>query len=224
MLTSSGRISILIVDSHPIFRDGLRSRLEQQSEFYVIGEVDNGRTAISSCRTHTPDVVLIDPFMQGLNGFQSISKLKSASPDIKILVASDIDDIVDVQIALSEGASGYILKSSHSDEFLNAIRAISNNGSYLPMTLMNGLIEATKKTKSTGNMFGLTMRELDILRELAIGCSNKDIARNLKISVRTVETHRQNIRQKTGTFATTDLVRIANRLGLTQQNLAKETV
>ncbi len=224
MSASSRKIRILIVDGYPVFRDGLRNHLMQQGEFDVISEDVTGRTALMTCKKYGPEVVLIDPFMHGLNGLQCISKFKEECPDTSILIASDINDLVDVQIALSEGASGYILKNASSSEFINAIRVTANNGSYLPVSLMNGLIEAAKKTKSTGNMFGLTMRELDILKELAVGSSNKDIARNLKISVRTVETHRQNIRQKTGTFATANLVRIANRLGLTQEPLVDETL
>ncbi len=224
MSVLSKLITVLIVDGHPIFRDGLRSRLDQQSEFKVVAEDDNGRTAIASCKKYEPDVVLVDPHTPGIDGLQSISKFKRYCPKTSILIATDVNDLVDVQIALSEGAAGYILKSASSDEFMNAIRVTANEGSYLPISLMNGLIEAAQKTKSSGNMFGLTMRELGILREIAVGGSNKDIARKLKISVRTVETHRQNIRQKTGTFATTDLVRIANRLGLLETPMIDERV
>lgn len=224
MYVSATVITVFIVDGQPVFRDGLRGRLEQQGEFNIVGEEDNGRNAFASCKEHEPRVLLMDPLTPGLDGMQCIAKFKAASPNTNILIASDINELVDVQIALSEGASGYILKNASSEEFINAIRVTASEGSYLPHSLMSGLIEAAQKTKSTGNMFGLTMRELDILRELAVGASNKIIARKLKISVRTVETHRQNIRQKTGVFAITDLVRIANRLGLVKETLLDERV
>lgn len=209
-------ITILIVDSHPLFREGLRARLAPYPEFEVVGEASDGRSVIAACERVRPKVLVFDIFMPGIDGLSTLARLRGTHNDTRILVSSDNTDPIDVQLVLSEGAAGYILKSAPSEEFVNAIRVIARAGSYLPQVLMGNLIEAAKKTRSTGNMFGLTMRELDILRELAMGACNKDIARKLTISIRTVETHRQNIRQKTGTFATADLIRIAGRLGLTQ--------
>ena len=214
MCMSTSPITILIADGHPLFRDGLRARLAGNKDFEIVAEEEDGGSVLEACQHYQPKVVIIDLFMPGFMGAKGISKFQKISPETRVLVASDNGDPIDVQIVLSEGASGYILKNASSEEFINAIRVIANEGSYLPVVLMSNLIEATKKARSTGNMFGLTMRELDILKELAIGRCNKDIASKLSISVRTVETHRQNIRQKTGTFATSDLIRIADRLGL----------
>ena len=215
----SAPITVLIADAHPLFREGLRINLEQHNEFKVIGEKHDSRSLLVASKKENPAVVIMDIFMSGFEGFNLITKFQKVSPDTRILIASDNEDLIDVQFALSEGASGYILKNASSEEFINAIRVISTDGSYLPSSLMNNLIEAANKARSTGNMFGLTTRELDILRELACGSCNKIIARKLNISVRTVETHRQNIRQKTGTFATADLIRIAGRLGLSKETL-----
>ncbi len=215
--TPTNPITVLIADEHPLFREGLRTRLQQLDEFKVVGEEQDGRGVIAACKKYMPKVLVIDIFMPEFCGQQIVAKFEEVSPDTRVLIASENTNPIDVQIALSEGASGYILKNASSEEFINAIRVIANDGSYLPQKLMNNLIEAAKKTRSTGNMFGLTVRELDILKELALGSGNKGIARKLNISVRTVETHRQNIRQKTGTFATADLVRIAIRLGLTEE-------
>ncbi len=207
-------ISILIADGHPLFRDGLRSRLEKYEDFMVVAEATDDRNVLLACKEYKPKVIIIDIFMSNFFGLNSISDLHSSSPETNVLIASDSNDPIDVQTVLSDGASGYILKNSSSTEFINAIRVVANKGSYLPSSLMNELIEVTKKTNSTGNMFGLTTRELDILKELAVGKCNKEIAQRLEISVRTVETHRQNIRQKTGMYSNTDLMKIADRLGL----------
>ncbi|MEM7620559.1 MAG: response regulator transcription factor [Pseudomonadota bacterium] len=210
-------ITIMIADKHPLFREGLKSKLEKYADFEIVGENDEIDDVLDACRHYAPNILLTDIFVPGSEGIRIIQQFQRVSHATKILIASDNEDPIDVQIVLSEGASGYILKRATSEEFVNAIRVISRNGSYLPATIMASLIDAAKKTRYTGNMFGLTSRELDILRELAIGSCNKNIAKKLSISVRTVETHRQNIRQKTGAFATADLVRIAARIGLTHQ-------
>jgi DNA-binding NarL/FixJ family response regulator len=209
-------ITVLISDPHPLFCEGLRKRLEYLDEFKVVGEVSANRTLLSACEKHRPKVVVLNISSPTPDELGLLARLRKVSPEIQILVASDNTAPIDVQVALSEGAAGYILKSAPCEEFINAIRVIARKGCYLPQSLVSHLIEAAKKTLSTGNMFGLTRRELDILKEITLGACNKDIARKLTISVRTVEAHRKNIRQKTGVFATTDLVKIANRLGLSQ--------
>lgn len=208
-------ITVMIADTHPLFRDGLKARLEKFSDFEIVGHDEDIYDILTACQKHLPRILLMDIFIPGLEGAKLIPKFQKISPKTKILVASDNEDPIDVQMVLSEGASGYILKRASSEEFVNAIRVVSRDGSYLPASLMANLISAAKKTRFSGNMFGLTTREIDILRELAIGACNKKIAKKLDISVRTVETHRQNIRQKTGAFATADLLRVAARLGIT---------
>lgn len=219
MVADKSIVKVFIIDGQPVFRDGLRGVLERQEQFAVIGEGDNSRLALKNIKSSKPDVVIVDPQALGKRGFHNIASFKAACPDSNILISAELTSLVDVQFALSEGASGYILKNSTSEEFVNAIKVVANEGSYLPAALMSDLVEAVKKTKATGNMFGLTLRELDILREIATGSSNKEMANKLNISVRTVETHRQNIRQKTGAYAATELVRIADRLGLVKQPL-----
>lgn len=210
-------ITVMIADNHPLFRDGLAARLQQYADFKIVGQQEAHKNFVLAFKKYLPRVLVIDAFMPEFEGVKVISKFQKISSHTKILIASDNEDPVDVQIVLAEGAAGYVLKKASSQEFVNAIRTISREGSYLPASLMTSLIEAARKTRYTGNMFGLTTRELDVLKELAAGAGNKEIAKKYKISVRTVETHRQNIRQKTNSFATADLVRVASRLGLTPE-------
>lgn len=207
-------ISVVIADCHQIFRDGLRGRLERHGEFNIVGEVADGASAVRACEKRKPDVVVLDLRMPHLNGADALPKILRASPRTRVLIASVTEDPIDVQVLLARGAAGYVLKQASGEEFVNAVRVVAGGGSYLPTTLLSDLIAAACRTRTTGNMFGLTPREIEVLRETALGKCNKEMARKFGLSVRTVETHRQNIRQKTAATCKKDLVRVAVQLEL----------
>lgn len=215
---SLNKIRVLISDPMPLFREGIKAHLAQYDDIEVIGECNDNVEALEITNRERPDVIVADLADTGSSSSDILPLLCANEANSRVLVMSITSASIDVQFALSEGASGFILKNANSAEFVDAIRVISRSGSYLPASLMNRLVEAASRTRSSGNMFGLTAREMDILKQLSVGFCNKEIARLFNISVRTVETHRQNIRQKTNTFTTADLMRVAGRLGLNQNS------
>ena len=214
MHKNSKSITVLIADAHPLFIAGLRISLEQYNEFEVVGEKHDTRSLLAACKKQRPLVVIMDIFMSGFEGVKLIPKIRKASPTTRILIASQNESSFDVQSSIYEGALGYILKKASGKQFIDAIRVIAGGSSYLPNGLMSNILEAANNTRTVGNIFNLTSRELDILGALAKGSSNKVIARKFGISIRTVEAHRRNVREKTNAYNTKDLIRIAEYLGL----------
>ena len=204
------KIRVVIVDDHPLVLDGLVSRLERSEQVDVIGSANNGEEAIAVVSELMPDVVLMDINMPIMNGIDAAEIFKEKFSTVKLLVLSMHDDREFVMNMARAGAKGYVLKSASADEMLMAVKAVHMGGIYYSPSVAEILMAAEEDTRDDT----LSSREQVVLRLLARGMSNKEMARELDISVRTVETHRRNIKLKLDISTTSGLVRYAINHGL----------
>lgn len=204
-------IRVLIVDDHPMVAEGIQSLLESYDEISVVGTLSNGNDAIEAATRFQPDVILMDLNMPGLSGLNATEMILERVPDTRVLILSMHDSPEYISTALSHGARGYILKDVPTEEIKQAIDAVMQGERYL-CTGASGSLEP----KEDDTREALTGREQTILLELAQGKSNKEVAQTLDISVRTVETHRKNIKRKLGISSTAGLTRYALEHGVLQ--------
>jgi two-component system, NarL family, response regulator NreC len=207
-------IRVLIVDDHAVVRSGIRLLLEREQDIEPVGEAASGREAIFEARSAKPDVVLLDVVMAGGNGLEAIPTLLHERPDTKILVLSMQDDPRYVREAFAAGASGYVLKEAADVEVVGAVREVARGGRYVHPELGARLVAADAAAARKAEADPLSDREREVLRLLALGHTNQEIARQLYISVRTAETHRAHIMQKLHLSSRADLVRYAIGQGL----------
>ncbi|MEN0088607.1 MAG: response regulator transcription factor, partial [Pseudomonadota bacterium] len=177
----------------------------------VVGEASNGRLAVELTEELKPDVVMMDVSMPERNGLEATADIRARGHECGILILSIFDTQEYVRGALDAGANGYILKDVGADEMNRAIQTVASGGLHLSTQVARSVTAAAQQQTDEN---ALTPRERDVLRLVAQGQSNKAVAQELGISVRTVESHRQNLRDKTGTGNTADLVRLAQELGL----------
>ncbi|NLW47255.1 MAG: response regulator transcription factor [Firmicutes bacterium] len=195
----SVEIRLLIVDDHPLFRQGVRFYLESIPELELIGEVENGKVALSFLAEHSVDLILMDLQMPGMDGVETTKRIKEAWPETKVLVLTSFNSWDQVYTALKSGASGYILKDAPPEELVAAIKAVANGGLYLGTQVANEILSPIGSEKETvGNKLPepLTNRELEVLRQIGRGLGNRAIASELVLSEKTVKTHVANILQK----------------------------
>ena len=209
-MISSEKISLVIVDDHPLVLDGLISRLERSNQIEVVGQASNGQDAIKVVEQVMPDVVLMDINMPVMNGIEAAEIFKEKFNSVKLLVLSMHDDREYVMNMAQAGAKGYVLKSASADEMLMAIKAVHMGGVYFSPSIAKILTTQAKGPQDEA----LSHREQTVLGLLAGGMSNKEMARELDISVRTIETHRRNIKVKLDISTTPGLVRYAIDNGL----------
>lgn len=183
-------IRVALVDDHSLVRDGIKALLSVMAPLEVVGEAENGADAIDMVGRCQPDLVLVDIGLKDMNGLELTRLLRTRYPTLKVLVLSMYDNHEYVSESVRAGASGYVLKNSPSREIIAAIEAIANGGSFYSAEIAQRLI-ADKSTDTE-----LTPRESQVLYKMAQGLNNKEMARELDISVRTVETHRLSIRRK----------------------------
>jgi DNA-binding NarL/FixJ family response regulator len=194
-------IRILLVDDHPLVRDGLRARLEAVPHFRVVAEAGSGSEALE--RAADADLVLMDINMRGGSGIEATAQLTARYPDIAVLVLSMHDKLEYVAQAMQAGARGYVLKDAPGKDIVLAIETVMSGGIYYSAALARQLARPALHDNQ------LTGREQQVLRHIANGQSNKQIARALDLSVRTVETHRLNIKRKLGIEGQAELIRFA---------------
>ncbi len=204
-------IRVLIVDDHPMVAEGIQSILESYDEIEVVGTLGSGQAAVDHAAELTPDVILMDLNMPGLGGLSATELILERLPETRILILSMHDSPEYISTALSHGAKGYVLKDVPTDEIKEAIDAVMKGEQYLCTGASGSL-----KPKGDSAREALTGREQTILLELAQGKSNKEVAQALDISVRTVETHRKNIKRKLGISSTAGLTRYALEHGVLQ--------
>jgi two-component system response regulator NreC len=205
---------VVVVDDHAVVRSGLKLLLDSQEGIDVVGEAGNAQDAIFRVREQTPDVILLDLVMPGEGGIEVLPKLLKEAPEAKVLVLSMQDDPSYVREAFAAGATGYVLKEAADQEVVSAIREIANGGSYVHPALGARMVAADAAALAAAEADPLSDREREILRLLALGHTNQEIAGMLYISVRTAETHRAHIMQKLRLTTRAELVRHALAQGL----------
>jgi two-component system, NarL family, response regulator NreC len=217
------RISVLIVDDHTLVRSGLRLLLEAEEGLVVEDEAADAEQAIRLARLHKPDVVLLDVVLPGRSGIEAAPEILAAAPHARILVLSMQDDPSYVRQAFAAGASGYLLKEAADDELVQAVREVAGGSRYVHPALGARLAAAEAEARARAEADPLSEREREVLRLLALGHTNQEIAKLLFISVRTAETHRARMMHKLGLRTRAEIVRYAlsagdldaERLGLT---------
>jgi two-component system, NarL family, response regulator NreC len=207
-------VRIVVVDDHAVVRTGLRLMLDAEADLEVVGEAGDARAAVFEVRAQKPDVILLDVVMPGESGIEALPKLKHEAPDARVLVLSMQDDPRYVREAFAAGADGYVLKEAVDAEVVAAVREIAGGGSYVHPALGARMVAADAAAQAKESANPLSAREEEVLRLLALGHTNQEIAGLLFISVRTAETHRAHIMQKLGLASRAELVRhaIAQRL------------
>lgn len=194
---------VLLVDDHPLVRDGMKARLASVPGLEVVGEAGDSDQALAQLDLARPDLVLMDVGMRQVNGIELTERLLERSPALKVLMLSMYDSPEVVARALSAGAKGYVLKSAPAEEIVQAIAAIAGGGSFLGTGLApHGAREGASRAR-------LSQRECQILACLAEGLSCRQVAERLDMSVRTVETHRHNIRRKLNLEGQAELIKYA---------------
>ncbi len=211
-------IRVLIVDDHAVVRSGLRKVLEAADGFEVVGEAGDMRNAVFEARAQKPDVILMDVVMPGASGIEATPAVLQEAPGAKVVVLSMQDDPRYVREAFAAGASGYVLKEAADTELVQAIREVADGGRYVHPALGARMITAEAEERRRAEEDPLSEREREVLRLLALGHTNQEIAKMLYISVRTAETHRAHIMQKLRLTTRAELVRYALDQGLLEPN------
>jgi len=205
-------IRVLLADDHQTVRDGLRMIVNAEPDMEVIGEAADGHEVLERAKVLKPDVIIMDISMPGLNGLNATRKLKEVRPEIEIIALSRHNESGYVHELLKAGASGYVLKQSSSEELIRAIRAVVLQKGYLDPAITTDVVKkysATDVKSLVGNSESISKREAEILRLIASGHSNKEIAVQLDISVKTVEAHKANSMRKIGLRSRIDIVNFA---------------
>ncbi len=196
-------VHILLIDDHPLVRDGLRARLETIPHFAVVAEAGNAGEALQQAATHAIDLALMDINLSGMNGIELTGRFNTLYPEIAVLMLSMHDKAEYVMQAIQAGARGYVLKDAPAMDIITAIDTVMSGGIYYSAGL------AKQLSRPMPPALLLTPREREVLQCIATGKSNKHIARDMNLSVRTIETHRLNIKRKLGIEGQADLIRFA---------------
>ena len=220
--------NILIIDDHPLFREGLKAIVERDNRFQVVGEAGTGRQGLRKAKQLKPDLAVIDISLPDINGIQVTSEMRSLLPDTRVMIVSMHSKIDYIAEAFQAGATGYVAKDSASDRLVQGLESVLKGEYYLDSSVSHQVVEKLMKlpvreAKITDAEYGaLTPREQEVMRLLAEGSAPKEIADKLCISPKTVENHRANIMKKLDIHSTMELVRYAARLGLIDVDLWKE--
>lgn len=212
-------IRVLLADDHAVLRSGLRLLIERQPNIEVVGEAGDGNEALAQAKALQPDLVLLDINMPGLDGLAALPRLRQESPHSRVLVLTMHDDVSYLQEALRAGASGYVLKRAVDNELLMAIQAVMRGETYVHSAMTQKLLQTMDADKSPARnepdpWDALSERERDVLRLVALGYTNQEVADALFLSVKTVETYRSRGMEKLGLQTRAQLVKSALKRGL----------
>lgn len=214
------KIRVLIADDHTILREGVRTLLELYDDIEVVGEAADGKEAVEKAAQLCPDIVLMDIAMPGLGGLEATVEIRKISPKTRILVLTQYDDREYIYRFLKVGAAGYVLKKAAGTELVSAIRSVHQGGTFLYPSIaskvVEGYIRGEEPQAEEAAYERLTDREKQVLKLVAEGHGNKEIAELLSLSIKTVMGHRANIMEKLGIHNRTELVKYAIRKGLIQ--------
>ncbi len=209
------KIRVLVVDDHTILRQGLRALLEDFGDVQVVGDAQNGEEALARSGELAPDVVLMDIMMPGMNGLEATRAIRQKFPQVRVLILTQYEDRQLVLSLLQAGASGYVLKRALGTDLVRGLRAVFNGQAYLDPSVATLVVDAAcgPRDGAAGPFEPLTGRECEILRYIAQGKTNVEIAAVLCLSPNTVVWHRANLMSKLGMHKATDLVRYAVQNG-----------
>ncbi len=213
------KIRVLLADDHTIVRQGLRSLLDSHKDIEVVGEAKDGRHAIEKAEQLIPDIVVLDITMPNLNGIEATRQIKKLNPEIKVIVLTVHDNEEYVHQVLKAGASGYLLKESAVSDLVSAMHAVKKGDIFLSPTISKVVVKdyikhTERESRTFDNLGVLTGREREVLQLIAEGHTNREIARLLKLSVKTVDVHRAHLKEKLQIHDTAGLIKYAIRKGL----------
>ncbi len=206
------KLQIFLADDHAVVREGLKTLINGQADMMVSGEAGDGESAWQQARECQPDVVIMDITMPGLNGVVATTRLKRACPQIKVLALSVHDDTSYLRQLLTAGAAGYVLKHAAADDLIQAIRIVAAGGIYLDPALAGHVVARYVQVPGVVSPLAgmeLSERETEVVQRIAYGYSNKEIAAQLTLSIKTVETYRARSMEKLGIDSRAELVRYA---------------
>ena len=219
------KYSILIVDDHPLFREGLKTIIERSNRFEVVAEAGNGKEGLKKTRKFKPDLVMVDLSLPDTSGIQLTRDIRNSFSHIKVIIVTMHSKVDYIAEAFQAGANGYVVKESAAEGLMKGLETVLKGEYFLDSAVSSQVVETLmripgKETKISDAQYGtLTAREQEILRVLAEGLSTKEIAEKLCISPKTVDNHRANIMNKLDLHSTIDLVRYAAKLGLIDMDL-----
>ncbi len=213
-MDTTKKIKILLVDDHKIVRDGIKVLLQDATDIEVVGEAENGKHALEKLTEFTPDLMMIDINMPVMNGIECSREVVKKYPSVKILALTMLNEQEHIKNMIAVGAGGYVLKTSGLEELVKAIKTVSSGENYFSdevknIIMMNMVKKKTHVSKISGERIPLTSRERDVLEYIVKEFTNQEIAEKLFISVRTVDAHRRNLLEKTGSRNTAGLVKYA---------------
>ena len=220
--------TILIIDDHPLFREGLKSLMASNSKLQVVGEAGNARDGLRMAKGLKPDLVLIDISLPDKSGIELTRDIRSLDSEPQVIIVSMHSKIDYITEAFQAGARGYVIKESAAEKLVQCLEAVSKGEYFLDSSLSFNVVKRLaefpeRKARITDSGYGtLTAREQQVMRLLAEGLSSKEVAADLGISPKTVENHRSNIMEKLGLHSAMELVRYAAKLGLIDVDLWKE--
>ena len=215
------KIRVLLADDHTVVREGLRALIQVEEDMEVVGEAENGRQAVALVRQATPDIVLMDVAMPLLNGLEATRQILKVAPSTRVLVLSSYGDDHCVEQMVQAGVAGYLIKHTAANDLLKAIREVHHGNSYFSPEIAKRLLDPARGLFGGGSTprkgVSLTSRESEVLQLIAEGFSNKQIAGELGISIKTVEKHRQQVMNKLNIHDVAGLTRYAISRGMVER-------
>ena len=199
---------VLLADDHPVVREGLKVLLAGEPDLVVVGVAEDGASAVALAGSLDPDVVVVDVSMPGLNGAQVATRLRAERPNLRVLALTVHEDVGYLRLLLGAGASGYVLKRAAAAELVRAVRAVAEGRTYVDPAMSHLLVEGLRPAAG-GPDADLSDREAEVVRLIALGYSNKEIAARIKVSVKTIETYKSRAMEKLKCRGRVDLVRYA---------------